>query len=248
MYHRIHDSKYRLEIVSFVWDFSEHFNPGDTILGTPSVVILVSSGDDTNPGDMIFNSPVVTGGTIVSQQIRRGIPGTIYTVTITVSTVQGDVFEDLAYLAILPLDQLAFNTILQTMLYPIEMVYERLTSTISLISGKFGPFIIMVPEAITSSITFISGILFGRPLNYLMTVLAIQSAGGINGNEAITATIKLLTGILFNYGSAYYNMIAEGVTASITLISGTLFGSPVTYDMKEEAIISSITLLSGTLI
>lgn len=243
MYHRIREAKFRLETVTFVWDFLDHINPGDTIVGDPLIVILVSSGVDPTPSLLKFGEPIVSNGTVVSQKIHRGIPGTIYTVTITVHTEQGDVFEDLAYLAILPLPPLFFNFFLETQLYPIEMYYENITTEITLLSGKLFGTIIMVPEGITSELTLTSGTLFGAPLNYTMTVFG----SAVNGDEAIISFITLISGTLHG-GPVYYTMLPEGIQASINLIDGTLFGSPLDYALRTEGITSQITLVDGTLV
>ena len=133
MYYRIRETKYRQEIVTFVWDFRDHINPGDTITGTTAGVI-VSSGTDTNPSEMLLGPPVISDGTVVSQRIKKGVPGVIYTILIFIETTQGDSFTDEAYLAILPLPQVSFTFYLETMLYPIEMYYESLVTSY-LISG-----------------------------------------------------------------------------------------------------------------
>jgi hypothetical protein len=242
MYHRVREAKYRTEIVTFVWDFSEHINSGDSIVDTPITEILVSSGTDNDPSEMILGPAVVTNGMIVSQRIRKGIPGTIYTVTITVHTVQDETFEDLAYLAILPLPNLYFTFFLETMLYPIEMYYESLETSLHLLSGKILDTIPIGPDGIVSDITLVSGTLFGAPIYYTMTVLDT----GPNGNEALQSFITLISGTLIG-GGITYTMRTEGITASIHLIDGTLFGNPLNYDMTTEGINSYITLIDGTL-
>jgi len=243
MHHRIREAKYRLEIVTFIWDFSDHLDPGDTIVSAVADV-LVSSGNDDNPLDLLKGSPVITNGTIISQRIRRGIPGTIYTITITVTTVGGDVFEDYAYLALLPLPSFTFSFFLVTQLYPIEMYYERLVSSVNLIDGKIFDSIIMVPEGIVSSVTLGSGTLFGGSLSYAMTTL---NSGGPNGNEGIISSLTLINGTLFGSPMSYNMISGEGLVSSVALGTGTLFGSPLTYTMTSEGIKSYLTLLGGTL-
>jgi len=244
MYHRVREAKYRTEIVTFVWDFREHINPGDTIVGVPSVEVLVSSGTDADPNHMILGLPVVTQGTIVSQKIRRGIPGTIYTITITVNTEQEDIFEDLAYLAILPLPNLHFTFFLETQLYPIELYYESLSTEVSLIGGYIFPSIIMEPEGITSEVTLADGTLFGGPLSYAMTILDNL---GPNGHEALQSFVTLINGVLFGTVITYNMIQGEGLLSSITLIDGILFGSPINYTLTTEGLESFLTLIDGTL-
>lgn len=121
MYERIRESKYRQEIVTFVWDFSEQLLVGDTVQSVATEV-LVSSGNDPNPSDLIASAPTISGS-VVSQTIRRGIPGTIYTITITGTTVGGKVIEDLCYLAILPfLGDITIPIWETTQLYPIDIL------------------------------------------------------------------------------------------------------------------------------
>lgn len=241
MYHRVRETKYRQEIITFVWDFSDHINPGDTIDGVTSGILVSSGVDNTDIFTMLLGPPVVSNGTIVSQRVRKGIPGTIYTILININTVQQDVFEDYTYLAILPLPPVTFNYFLVTTLYPIEMYYESLQTNLYLLSGKILDTIQIGPDGLTSELSLISGTLFGAPLYYTMTVL-----DATNGNEAIVSYITLLSGVLIG-GSFSYAMRTEAIQSTIHLIDGVLFGNPLNYDMEVEGITSEITLINGTL-
>jgi hypothetical protein len=237
MYHRVLQSKYRQEIITLVWDFQDQLTPGDYIASVALVEILVSSGDDSNPNEIIRGPPVVVGGTEVRQQVRRGIPGTIYTVTIWVDTTDGFTIEDLCYLAILP--RIDFNPPIweTTQLYPIDF-QDAMQGFSILIGGRLSISYVIPPEGIQGFSIPISGTLVEQVLKYHMLPEFIQGFSILVSGTLVVAAPPVIP----------YHIPFEAIQGFSIPVGGTLTLEVLPYRIPHEDIQGFSILTSGTLI
>lgn len=233
MYHRVYASKYRQEIISLVWDFQEQLTLGDSI-NYAAVDVIVSSGTDSNPSEMILGFPVITG-TVISQQIRRGIPGTIYTITITAGTVGGDYFEDVCYLAILPrlgpLDVTIWET---TQLYSLDSS-DSMQGFTTISSGWMSTYYGIPPEKIQGYHILDRGVLQEQIVRYSIP------------HEDIQGFTKLISGTLSGIFYVTYPIPHEDIQGFTVLISGVLTLEVIRYTIPHEDIQGFTILTSGDL-
>lgn len=229
-------SKRRIEAITVVADFSDRMSSKETI--TEHVITMeVFAGDDISPADMLYLPPIVTAQTI-SQRVRWGVIGVVYNLQFQITTSSGDVLDQTTRVAVLP-D--APDAIPQYMpLYFTSQPYpvnasDYMTGTGTVLSGRFLPHIIILPEWFASTEVITSGNLFGSAFTYS------------NPYEAISAAGLILDGNLYG-GLVTYNNPYEGFLPVCIITSGDIFGGSVAYNNPYESISSVGTILSGTLI
>jgi hypothetical protein len=130
-------------------------------------------------------------------------------------------------------------SILTTHLYPVY-VEDAVGSTIDLVSGSLGDFVVSYDdsfESITETIDIISGDLSDILVSYDI------------GYEAITETIDIVSGYLDNKYNAYDYGIENVNTINIDLISGDLRDIVVSYSIPtpDEVKTTNIDLIGGSL-
>ena len=82
--------KYVSEDRSLTVDFSSILASGETITEIISMSANVQSGSDPSPQNILSGSPTVNATNIV-QMITGGVQGTLYMISVTVSTSSGEV-------------------------------------------------------------------------------------------------------------------------------------------------------------
>jgi len=239
MWHIVQDSKWQAETISIILSFSDVIQPGDSIVGTPTITITVLTGQDSNPSNLLYEGVTVYSGVSVEQRFRLGLPGNIYQILYKIVTVAGDTFEKDCYLAILPDEDSAVPNYLplleSTNLYPYE-------------AG---------PDSIKSAINWIAATLIGYkiPAEYIESFVNWQSAtlityGSITyavTGDYISSSPALLSGTLVIYGSISYSVSGDGISSNAAMLSGTLVGTGISYHNPYESIQSSVTFVGGTL-
>jgi hypothetical protein len=226
-------AKIVIDVRPFKIDLAQYLQGGETITAVdPSVTVF--TGGDANPGDLLYLSPEIDG-TVVWQRIKSGIPGNIYTVTLSVTTSLGNVIEACAVQAVLPdgvpAEDLYVPLYLTSWVYPLE-AEDFLDSHGSIVGG----FTLKVTEDyLDSSALILSGSLFGSLESYS------------NPAEAVDSSVAFLSGTLEDILQEY-SIPAEAVDSAAAIISGTLYGELITYsNYAPEGVDSSAIILSGSL-
>ncbi len=88
------------ETINYQFDFRSSLASGET-LSSQSATAAVESGVDPSPSAILSGSAANSGG-LVTQKITAGLPGVLYSVTMTASTSLGQVLQDESIIAILP--------------------------------------------------------------------------------------------------------------------------------------------------
>jgi hypothetical protein len=91
--------KLTVEELTLEFDMLSRLAIGESVVGA-IVTSSVYSGVDANPATMIDGSPSIANN-VVSQQVRGGLPGVIYTISCSVRTSNNNVLVNEAKLAIL---------------------------------------------------------------------------------------------------------------------------------------------------
>ena len=81
------DPKDPLEIIPLTFDFAAELQ-GQSLSGTPTVVVTVYSGTDPTPANIISGAVTVLGDR-VRQNVKEGVLGVEYLIKITVTTTTG---------------------------------------------------------------------------------------------------------------------------------------------------------------
>jgi len=99
---RVFPSKLRSEIFTLTFPFGGLLDVDEEIVLAESVV-TVSVGVDTAPKTVKYRSPIILADlTTVTQQVRLGLPGVIYLVTVTAVTNFNNEYQFQGHLAVLP--------------------------------------------------------------------------------------------------------------------------------------------------
>lgn len=196
----------------------------------------VVSGQDPDPDLMLRLQPVISGdGAEVSQQLRLGVAGVLYRVTIEATTSFGRTLVKSANLAVLPSDAitpLPFGVYYSSDLYPIDVVegfdssltsreidivtagVDSFRSTLAITWGNISNGFVaysMLPEGIDASITLTTG-----TLAVMFIVYSNWPPEGIN--STFVPTTGTITAILIQYT----NGVPEGIDSSFLPLSGTI--------------------------
>lgn len=236
MQHFVEGSKYQVETISIVQSFLDMMEAGDSITGTPTISVTVSSGIDPTPSLILYEGVTVTNGNTVEQRFRTGIPGVIYHITFTILTAYGYNLDKSCYLAILPEDGIAIPNFLplweSTQLYPIYAV-EQYKAQLSLTGG--GLIIIVIPysflDSYQTSLSLLSGNLHNIVVPYSLS-------------EQYKASLLLSSGTLVEIVIPY--ALSEQYKTSLALISGTLTVVVIPYSLYDSYQ-TSLSLTSGSL-
>jgi len=73
----------------FSVDFARMLARGDSIISASPCTLSVMEGSDPSPSSMLVGAPIVNG-TIVSQEVQGGVPGTRYQLRFAVLTAFGE--------------------------------------------------------------------------------------------------------------------------------------------------------------
>lgn len=241
MWHFVEDSKYRAETISIVQSFADVMLPGDSISGTPTISITVSSGIDPTPSTILYEGVSVTNGNTVEQRFRLGIIGVIYCITFTIVTVMGETLEKECYLAILPQEGFAIPTFLplyeSTQLYPYQINPEYIQGSTILTGGYLKNLLYAIPPEDIQGLT----ILTGGTLTLVVITYNIP-------HEDIQGATVLQGGLLTYQNNIPYAIPHEDIKGKTLLISGTLFGGSILYTCPHEDIQGHTILTGGTLV
>lgn len=236
----ITDSKYIPETISIVISFYDILSPGDTIVGLPLVTVTVASGIDPSPSALLYLSPSVTGGYVVEQRFRLGLPGVIYKAVFSVTTHAGDILEKETYLAILPEAGTALPLWLPlwetTTLYPVNYQGEGTSGSMVFSGGSFLPAPYLLEE-VSGTLLLSSGSLISIVISYVIPP------------EATQGTLTVTSGTLVVYVPPIisYNYSYEASQGSMALVSGTLVVVVINYAYSYEASQGTLTFTAGTL-
>lgn len=92
-------AKSQAEDIPVSFNFLDQLVFGEVVTGA-TITIVVYSGTDPNPGDMIAGVPVITSPT-VTVPIQDGVVGTIYTIVCTVTGSDTHVYSQEGRLAVI---------------------------------------------------------------------------------------------------------------------------------------------------
>lgn len=227
-------SKYRAETIPISVDFSDDLASGETITGSPALLVDVYTGADPDPSSILFNTATVSGN-VVTQNVRLGLEGVIYDITFSVTTNLGNVFEHDCVLAILPLDSAAIPTWGQlwetTYPYPYYW-YDDITTTVAIANAHtlYNP---SWTESMASTIAIQDASLYGGAVSYA------------NPHEDLVSTIAMQSGVL--YGGFQSYSYSEGMDSHVAIISGTIYGGAISYANPHEDLTTTVSIQSGAL-
>lgn len=234
--YNIEDSKFVVETISIVFDFSKELGPTDLITGIPVIGVTLLTGLDLNPSLMLYEGISIKDGKVVEQRFQKGIPGCIYSISFTVKTVGGFEYAQDTFLAVLPSAGTAtplFNPLYFTSnLYPYDYI-ELIQNSISILSGN----LLENPhwqENLQNTFLPLYGSLAGSITYYYIP------------HEDIQNSITPISGTLVG-GQVIYTIPHEDIKVSIAFISGTLSGTQVSYSNPHEDMQVTLTPVSGTL-
>lgn len=228
------------ETISILVSFTDLLPLGDSITGLPSITITVASGVDPSPAGLLYMASIVRSGQTVEQRFRLGIPGVIYQLNFTVSTIQGNRLSKECYLAILPDEGTAIPEWLplweSTQLYPVEVPLESLTGSSALLSGTLVQIIINygMLESFQANSSFTSGTLHVVTLPYSYSYEAIQGSSSFTSGTLVVVVIP-------------YSYSHEDLKGNAALLSGTLIVVVIPYSYSYEALQGSASFTAGTL-
>lgn len=227
-------SKYRAETIPISVDFSDDLGTGETITGSPVILVDVYTGADPDPSSILFNAATIAGN-IVTQNVRLGLEGVIYDITFSVTTNLGNVFEHDCVLAILPLDSAAIPTWgqLWETSYPYPYYwYDDITTTATIAGGStlYNP---SWMESMSSTVVLLNGLLYGGAATYVIP------------HEDLVSTVSMQSASL--YGGFQTYDYSENIDSHAAIISGTLYGGAIPYDIPHEDMTSTISIQSGSL-
>lgn len=95
----IFDPKTDSSIITLTFDFTSQLGVGET-LSTATVTATVYSGTDVSV-DIFSGNPAASNG-LVTQKIKNGVLGVIYSLLCSVTTSASQTLEQAGYLAIIP--------------------------------------------------------------------------------------------------------------------------------------------------
>lgn len=99
------------EILPYSVEFSDRLLVGETIV-TPEITILVLSGDDPSPEDLlgtVIPPAVNADGDTITFTLKEGIPGVIYLVVVAAAISSGNLYIKVGKLAVVNFDPYASN-------------------------------------------------------------------------------------------------------------------------------------------
>ena len=139
MLNLIYNAKRVAETISIQVNFADHLPTGQSISGQPSISVSVYTGQDSNPTNILYQSPQVFGA-VVDQRFRLGVPGVIYEIVYSVLTTGGGTLNKSLYLAILPEIANATPSLLPfwetTDLYPYYPIPEGIYPNVVISAGN----------------------------------------------------------------------------------------------------------------
>ena len=214
------------ERITVTFEFLDELQWGEAVLEA-SVSISVISGVDNNPTDLLY-MPAVFTGTLVRQQVWRGIPGVIYLVKCTVMGTEGTIQSKVARLAILPvvnenppLDALYLTS------RPYPIVALEYMQSASLPGNGF--LVERVVELMDSTFTVLSADIYGGLKSYSL-LEAMDSSWGLQ-NVSV-------------YGGLVGFSTNESMDSNFLVVSASLYGNLVSYSLNES-VDSSFAVVSG---
>jgi hypothetical protein len=221
--------------------FSDLLSAGDFIVGTPTISVVVDSGIDPSPEDMLYLGVSVAKGSIVTQRFRLGVEGVIYRIVFQVSTNLGDVLEKACFLAVRPNADTAIPTWLplweSTQLYPVIPPIEMCRSSAVFLGGALTRIIINYTapiEQYISASTFLGGILYDVRVPYSYGPESYQASSDFLGGTLVDVRIP-------------YDYSYESYASDMSFDGGTLVKVVISYSYSPENYQSSLTFNGGTL-
>ena len=214
------------ERITVTFEFMDELQWGEEVLEA-SVSISVLSGVDNNPADLIY-LPAVFTGTLVRQQIWRGVPGVIYLVKCTVIGTAGTVQSKVARLAILPV--VNENP-------PLDALY--LTSR---------PYPIVAIESMQSAFLPGDGFLIERVVESVDSSFLLSNVDIYGGLKSYSLSEAMDSSWALHDVSVYGGLVGfstnESMNSSFLVVSAELYGDLVSYSLNES-IDSSFAVVSG---
>lgn len=232
----ISESKEVSETISYFGNFSDVLVSGETI-STQLVTVLVVTGTDPNPSNLLYEGISIHNGNNLEQRIRLGIPGCIYFLLFTITTSLGNTYERGTELAILP-DSNSANpnhTVLwlTSWNYPYN-IRESMQGYAGMSMGSFW-YQPSIQESVQGGISLINGNLFIGSLTYNYVPEAIKGNISISSGTLI---LSLLT----------YNEVSEQMRGDVAVLYGNLYQGLATFNSPGESMQGNISINSGILI
>lgn len=230
--HFVVPSKRVQDIVWIHADFQELLLEEEEILSC-LVTVQVFAGLDPDPGNMVYQIPVISRQ-IVSQRIREGLPGVIYTVIFQATTS----FENIITLTV---EQAVL--IGEQSLTPIEVILQ--------LSSR--PYPIDILEALQSSAIATRGLILPLTLDGMdSSMLAVEGElrsilqQYTSPPEGIDSSMIQISGELRTILKTYVSP-PEGIDSSMVVLTGNLDTVLISYTCPLEGIDSSMMAVSGVL-
>ena len=236
MIYFVEQEKYRTECISIFFNFTDVL-AGDTISGVGTITVTVFTGIDASPSLILYKLPLTSLGTLIEQKVYLGIPGTIYDITCSVTTVGGKVWEKHCNLAILPNDGNAvpsYQEIWETSnLYPYEL-WESLKGFTQLMGGTLRTTVFSYTDSLKGFTTFLGGTLLTPPTQQY------------TWNENLKGNTQIIGGTLLNPPTQQYTYY-ESLKGGIAVVGAILTpGSGINYTYYES-LKGTTTVTGGTL-
>lgn len=204
------------------------------VISTWEVEVRVLVGVDPEPEDMLYEVAELDGQD-VTQQIRRGLPGVIYSLICTITTSFGQTVQHTAKLAVLPSPVITpelYAVWYTTKLYPLE-TSESYSHEMALGSGKIRPQP-FPEEYMAAAMDLVEGT--------LRTLLISFSTGPETFTHVLAMTEGTLRRLLLEFDAP-----TETFSHSLNLINGTLEDVLIKYTARPENIQVGMSPVEGTL-
>ena len=229
-------AKRRIDVRPFKVDFSQWLGSGESVTAAQLSVSLFT-GTDPDPAAILYLDPEILNN-VVTQRIREGIPGNIYTITMEVTTNLGNELTAETVQAVLPdgvpAEDIYIPFFLTTTPYPLNVV-ESIESGIEVVDG-----FTLTPDIV--GINFSLGLSSG-------TLRALLQKYENALPEGIDHSFTFLSGTLRDILVEYTDALPEGIDSSFAILSGGTLRIIIVFytNWPAEGIESGLGLLSGTL-
>jgi len=230
-------SKYVNETIPITFDFLDSLKLGETVQAA-TIIITVFSGSDPDPSSLLYQAVKITG-TVVSQDIRLGIAGTIYEIVFEVAGTLGTTSSRSTSLAILLQDGTAIPS--YTVIYETSALYPLQSSE------AFSHTLQVNSISLNNVLYHATGDQFQHSLAWLSMALTGGTVTYNNPPEDLQHSLLWVSASL--YGSLVtYNAPSENFKHQIAWLSMSLYGTLLTYANPTENMQHSLSWQSMSLV
>lgn len=228
-------AKRRIDVRPFKVDFSQWLDSGESVTAAQLSVSLFT-GTDPDPAAILYLDPEILNN-VVTQRIREGIPGNIYTITMEVTTNLGNELTAETVQAVLPdgvpAEDIYIPLFLTSRPYPLNDI-EAFESGSTTVKG----FIVLVDlDAFDHSVSLTA--------SNLRNILRQYSNWPA---EAIDHASSLQAGTMKDILLTYSDWPAEAIDHSCSFTASSLRNLLILYtNWPAEAVDHSCSLVSGSL-